>query len=216
MGKPNDDNPRDALRNCVVHIFQLGEQIAEATRQRGAHVAAGDLALVRRTNKHIDDLKSDLAALAEGRALIEQRVAQLDSEERLAAADSAIETLRPLLEELCAMVERMEGMLVEAGNLKSEIDKRYEAFRLGIPINVPRLPAYSDFTLAGLNARLQQALTDCAREDISRMDYLIDDVTTGERRRPSRLLRARVEAFVNDLRAKVREVEETKAHAAAE
>jgi hypothetical protein len=46
------------------------------------------------------------------------------------------------------------------------------------------------------------------------MDYLIDDVAGGERRRPSQLLRERAATFIADLRTKVHEAEQ--ANVAAE
>jgi hypothetical protein len=210
------EDPREALRGCHVHIRQTGDAIDEATKQRAEHVAAGDLELVRRTTKRIGDLKSDLAALEEGRVLLEHRVDQLASAERLAAADAAIETVRPALEDLCTLVEEFETRLFEAGTLKAKIDEHFATYGLKYPGALPRLPNYSDFTLNGLNARIKQALTDAAREDFAKIDYLLDDTSTGTRRLPSVLLRERAAAFVTDLRAKVRELEEAKAHVAAE
>jgi hypothetical protein len=214
-GKPNDDFP-EALRNCLVHIGQVKQSLVEADSQRADAIAASDLAAVRKTNRRIADLKDDLAALEEGRGTLERKVAQLAGAERLAAADAAIEEIRPALEELCALVEAFEIKLIEAANAKAAVDKAFEAYRSSWPKGLPRLPAYSDFTMSGFTARLQQALTDCAREGLERADYLLDDTSTGTRRRPSLLLRERAAAFLNELRAKVRELEEAKAHVAAE
>ena len=177
-GKPSDD-VHEALRNCLVHIGQVKQSLVEADSQRAEAIAASDLAAVRKTNRRIADLKDDMAALEEGRGLLERKAAQLASEERLAAADAAIETIRPALEELCALVEEFETRLVEAGALKAKIDEQFAAYGLKYPGALPRLPNYSDFTLNGLNARIKQALTDAAREDFAKIDYLLDDTSTG-------------------------------------
>ena len=214
-GKPSDD-VHEALRNCVVHIRQTNDAIVEADRQRTDAITEGDLDVVRRVNQRIADLKGDLAALEEGRCMLGRKVAQLASTERLAVADAAIEAIRPALEELISLAEVFEVKFVEAAAAKAAIDKAFVTYRETWPKGLPRLPGYADFSLSGFTARLQQALTDCAREGLEKADYLLDDTSTGPRKRPSVLLRERAAAFVNELREKVREAEEAKAHVAAE
>jgi hypothetical protein len=68
------EDPRDALRNTQVHIKQVTEAIAETERQRSEAVAGGDLESLRKYNRRIADLKSDLGSLEEGRGLFAAQV----------------------------------------------------------------------------------------------------------------------------------------------
>src|SRR5215475_1777985 len=104
MTKTNGTDPRDALRGCLIHIKQTGEAIATAEAQRSDAVSVGDLASVRRATKHLADLRSDLDALTEGRKLLEAKVVELDSADRIKAVDAAIEQIRPQIEEVIVAV----------------------------------------------------------------------------------------------------------------
>jgi hypothetical protein len=213
MVKPIELDPREALRNCGVHARQINEQIAEADKQRSDAVAAGDLDAVRKINRRVADLKNDLVTLAEGRALFETRVAQLDAGDRIAACDAAIEQLKPLAEAVIVLVEQLEAKLVEAGALKALIDAKFEEYRAGYPSILPRLPWYRSFELQTFESKLKQAFEDCSRSGLEKIDSHLDhyNFNNHTRRKPSAALREGLAKFIDDLRGTVRELETERA-----
>jgi hypothetical protein len=213
MPKPTELDPREALRNCGIHARQINEQIAEADKQRSDAVAAGDLDAVRRINRRVSDLKNDLVTLAEGRALFEARVAKLDSEERIAACDAAIEKIGPPAAAIIALVEELEAELDRAAATKVAIDAKYAEYRDGYPKILPKLEWYRDFNLSSLDWQLKTAMEHCAREGFHKIGRYIDhhNGNTGESRKPSAALRESLATFVDNLRSSVREREDERA-----
>jgi hypothetical protein len=206
-------DPRDALRGCLIHIRQTSDAIDEATKQRSDHVAAGDLDLVRRTTKRITDLKSDLAALEEGRALLEARVAGLDTEQRIAACDTAADELKPSLEGVCGAIERLEEALLAAAAAHANVLAAYAAFgeaRQAHDAALPRVPNWrAGFTLETFRARLTDLLEDCARWGLDRITPAA--LQRHDDRRWSATHRVRASAYVDDLKSAVREIEAERA-----
>jgi hypothetical protein len=211
MPKPELPDLADRQRNNAVALRQANEAIEETTVKReGLLRGDGDLVEIRRLGKRIDDLKADADALSEQREWLASEAEKVARDKRLAEADLAIATLRPGIEEIIAKVETLEATLIKAGDLHSEITKRFEVYSGAYPKALPRLPAYSDFSLNGFSARLKQCLEDCARDGFQHIANYADqvDLVTGARKRPSVLLRERAEAFLADVRAKVHELEQ--------
>jgi hypothetical protein len=208
MAKPELD-PRDALRNCVVHIRQTNDAIAEADRQRGDAVAEGDLAAVRKINRRLVDLKDDLASLEEGRALFEAQVAKLDSAARIAACDAAAEEMKPALEEVCAAIERLEELLLAAGAAYVEVGKAYEQFgeaRSARSEALPKVPYWrASFTLDAFRAFLNEALEDGGKYGFEKTGW---EILERRRLRWSAIQREYAAEYIENLKSAVREVEE--------
>lgn len=164
MSKNSTTDPREALRNCETHIRQTNEAIDEAGRQRADAVAAGDLDLVRRVTKRITDLKGDLAALEQGHGLIVAKVAQLDSEARIATCDNAAEELKPSLEQVCAAIERLEEALLASGAAYAAVDKAYADFENARTTRYSAFPRFeswrASFGLDVFRAYLNEALQE--------------------------------------------------------
>jgi hypothetical protein len=108
-------------------------------------VADGDLDRVRKSTRRIGDLKADLDALSQGRALLEAQVAR-DSEARIVACDVAAAELQPSLEDVCTAIERFEEALIAANAAYIEVGKahgRFEAARSACKSSLPDLPSLS-------------------------------------------------------------------------
>jgi hypothetical protein len=175
MAKTDTTDPREALRNCQVHIRQINEAIDAAHVQRSDAVAAGDLDLVRKLNKRIADLQSDLSTLEEGRKLFEARAAKLDSEDRIAACDAATEELKPAMEQVCAAIERLEDLLIAAGAGYAEVLKvygEYEQARVARAGALPKVPHWrAKFDLGVFRAYLNEALADSGKYGLEKIDW---------------------------------------------
>jgi hypothetical protein len=202
------------LEHARSEIEKLERDRETLQETRGRRLIDGDPAELLQIEAAIGDKDRALVLMRERYAALLAAQDQAAADQRLKDRDKAIETLRPELEEICALVEAFETKLVEAAAAKAKVDARFETYRNGWPRGLPHLPAYSDFTLNGFTARLKTALEHSVRDGFDRMDYLIDDVAGGERRRPSQLLRERAATFIADLRTKVHEAEQ--ANVAAE
>jgi hypothetical protein len=216
MAKPDLD-PRDALRNCVVHIRQTNDAIAEAEGQRGEAVAAGDLAAVRKINKRIAELKDDLGSLAEGRVLFEAQVGKLDAEARIAATDAAAEEMKPALDEVCAAIEQVEDLLLQAGKAALLVKEKFAAFeavRRARYEALPRVPDWrASFNLGVYGAYLSEALEYGGKSGLEKIGWAVLEQRD---RRWSATTREYAAKYVDDLKSAVREVEEERATANSE
>lgn len=216
MAKPDLD-PRDALRNCGIHARQIGDQIAEADKQRGEAVAAGDLDLVRKINRRLADLKNDLATLAEGRELFEAQVAKLDAEARIAATDAAAEEMKPALDEVCAAIEQVKDQLLQAGQaalLVKEKFKAFEAVRSARYEALPRVPDWrAGFNIGVYGAYLSEALQYGGKSGLEKIGWAVLEQRD---RRWSAITREYAAKYVEDLKSAVRELEEERAAASSE
>jgi hypothetical protein len=168
---------RETLRDCVAHIGHTSDAITEAQRLRDAAVVDGDLDPVRKARRRITDLTMDRDALSQGRALLEAQVAKLDSEARIAACDAAAEGMKPALEEVCGAIERLENALIAAGAASVQVDEAYTKFAAArsscsaAPPNVPDWRA--GFSLVGFKANMKNALADCSRWSLERINQSI-------------------------------------------
>jgi hypothetical protein len=85
MAKSEPD-PATELRNNAVALKQVTAAIDEATAQRTDAIAAGDLEIVKRFDKRLADLRSELAFRKERRVLLAQQAAEADLAYRIQGA----------------------------------------------------------------------------------------------------------------------------------
>lgn len=196
MAKP-EPTPQEDLRNNATALRQVTAAIDEATAQRTDAIAAGDLEIVKRFDKRLSDLRSELAFRKERRALLARAAVEADLSARTAARNEAITaTVEPKLDAVVAAIEQFERQLTEAAASYAAIKVAFQDYVRAWPPAVPPAPAYQEFTLAGLHALMKQALHHTGKMgDFEFIMHRFGDNL------PSAALRRQAARFVADLKA---------------
>jgi hypothetical protein len=138
-----------------------------------------------------------LAFRKERRVLLAQQAAEGDLAARTAARDVAINsTVAPALVMVIDHIQQFEAKLTEAAAAYAAIKVTFQDYTRAWPAAVPVVPAYQEFTLAGLHALMKQALQHTGRQG----DFEFVMRRFGDEL-PSAALRRQASAFVADLKA---------------
>jgi hypothetical protein len=196
MAKP-DPTPQDELRNNATALRQVTTALEEATAQRTDAIAAGDLEIVKRLDKRLADLRSELAFRKERRVLLAQQAAEADLAARTQARDVAINsTVAPALVMVIDHIQQFEAKLTEAAAAYAAIKQAFADHTRAWPAAVPPAPAWQEFTLSGMSALMKLALTNTAR--MGDFEHVMRRF--GEEL-PSVALRRQANAYLADLKA---------------
>jgi hypothetical protein len=193
----SEPTPKDELRDNATALRQVTTAIEEATAQRTDAIAAGDLEIVKRVDKRLADLRSELAFRKERRVLLAQQAAEADLAARTAARNEAIATtVEPKLDAVVAAIGDFEAKLQECAASYSAIKQSFSDYTRAWPAAVPPAPAHQEFTLSGMAALMRLALTNTAKMgDFEHVMRRFGDEL------PSAALRRQANAYVADLKA---------------
>ena len=143
MVKPTEPDLATQIRNDAVHIQQVARAIVDATKQRDGAVRNCDLEAVRKFDRRLEDLNSDLRALEEHRDWLsmEASKARWTTAEK-DGAEAIDGTIKPQADVIINAAERLERAIADLGDAYTALDVAVNALYQNWPAAVPHTPFY--------------------------------------------------------------------------